>query len=923
MSGDVILKDVLVSLFDSGQALVSLRDTEGRVVRVNQAVASLHAATPDDIAGRSLFDLYGSAATRICEDDRTVARSGLPMLSTVERLPVGAGRTRSVAVSKLPLCDEHGVVTGILVVGNDISGTGEPPYAREDGQGLLETVINCLTGAVAYYGPDRRLAFANREYWDVHDYMGTRDVARIGARFEDITRATCERAIECESDAARQALIDQFLDDFSDPQAGTVVKQKERWYRHHRYRMPCGGRATFAYDVSEAKKAEQAAVESRKLLETLVESLSEALVLYGPDRRLQFGNSTYWRFHEEAGTADVIRVGATIEENAGAMVARLAERDTAFDARAAMEEIDRVHGGEAAAAEFRWGRRDVRLRHYPTPDGGRVTLGHDVTERKKAEAALETSNARLRDFAVSASDWFWEMDADLRYTWVSARIADATGEPAENVHGRKRSDLIDTTVDPEAWAAHQETVRQRKPFRDFVYRRRSASLPDGLDPVLWVKTSGVPVFSADGTFRGYRGTGSNVTPEKLAEQELKDSERRYQTLSETAPVGIFRTTVEGICTYHNGVWAAIAGLDGRAGLDAPWTSVFDPKDRRGIDAAWREAALKDGVYRTEARISDGRGGETWVLATIALEESRDGAPHTFVGTLTDISQLKHAEAELHAAQDALREHRDELEVLVERRTAALRAAQQSLIAKERLSAIGQLTATVSHELRNPLGTISASFTALRQRLDLPNDKAVSIAERIERNIGRCETIIQDLLNYTRIDTLRCVPLDLDAWLMRFLAEHEPPDGIIREVCLDAGGRVCIDRMRLGQALTNLIRNATDALMEDASTGGRLEIESGRRDGACLIWIRDDGPGIDPDVMGRIFEPLVSTKAFGVGLGLPLVRQIIELHGGTIDIENRQGRGVEAVVRLPLHDSTNPPHPDECMPARRRQDRTEP
>ncbi len=902
MTDEAILKHTLQSLFDNMHVLVFVKDLSGRFIKVNQAVADLHGVKPEDLAGRTLFDVYGEEAARYFEDDRRVIQSGKPMLNIVEPLQVRDGRVLTIEASKMPIRDDEGRVVGVLVIATDITEKQEADRLLAESRSLLETVVNSIEAPVGFYGPDHRLEFGNKAYWNIHDRMGTRDVVKVGTRFEDITRATVDRAVVLENDAERQALIQRFLDDFENPQGGMTVQQKGRWYQHHRYRTPSGGRVTFAYDVTDVKQAEQDLRESQELLQAVVENFSEMLALHSPDGCLLFGNRTFWQFHEEAGTKEVMKVGRHFDINARAMVDRLAEADPGFDADAIFNDIMRLPVEENCHVEFPLGKRIIRLRQYPIPEGGRVTFGHDVTDYTKAEAALKLSNERFRDFAESASDWFWEIDEELRYTWASDRIVDALGYAGELIYGRRRSDLIDVQADPEDWAAHQQTVRQRKPFKDFVYRIDPGSLPLGEGAVQWVKTSGVPVFHSDGSFAGYRGTGSNVTREKLAEEDLKESRRRYHTLAQTAPVAIFRTDEAGVCTYHNEVWGKIAGPKRLAAPPANWTTMFAADDRERISAVWYDTAVREGIYRTEGRIAREQGDEIWVLATIAIEECPAGGSCTFVGTLTDISQLKRIERRLRVTEQALREHRDELEILVERRTAALRDAQQSLIARERLSAIGQLTATVSHELRNPLGTISASFAALKHRVELPSEKAVAIAERIERNIKRCETIIQDLLNYTRIDTLNCESVDLDAWLTRFLGEQDLPDGMRFEVLLDGAARVCIDRSRMTQVLANLVSNAIDAMAEDPASSRKIEVETGRREGEFIIALRDDGPGIDPENLERVFEPLVSTKAFGVGLGLPLVRQIVELHGGKVQISNRPERGVEVEIVLPVEEN---------------------
>jgi NO-binding membrane sensor protein with MHYT domain/anti-sigma regulatory factor (Ser/Thr protein kinase) len=243
------------------------------------------------------------------------------------------------------------------------------------------------------------------------------------------------------------------------------------------------------------------------------------------------------------------------------------------------------------------------------------------------------------------------------------------------------------------------------------------------------------------------------------------------------------------------------------------------------------------------------------------------------------------------------EENERLQRCVEERTAELKEAQSELLRKERLSALGQVTATIAHELRNPLSAIRNTLYAVKetvaaQGVDL--DRPIS---RAERSIARCDRIINDLLDYTRARKLHLAKLRLDPWIEEILGEQRLPSGIVMEHKLGADcSVVAIDAERMRRVLVNLIDNAAQAML-DETRERKVTVTTATAGDQFELVVEDTGCGIPPDVLPKVFEPLFSTKSFGTGLGLPVVKQIIEQHGGTIDITSEIGKGTCVVVRL--------------------------
>jgi signal transduction histidine kinase len=292
----------------------------------------------------------------------------------------------------------------------------------------------------------------------------------------------------------------------------------------------------------------------------------------------------------------------------------------------------------------------------------------------------------------------------------------------------------------------------------------------------------------------------------------------------------------------------------------------------------------------ELQLSDGR----WL-------EIREQRLHVggIVQFRRDITARKNTE-------DELARHRERLEELVAARSRELGEAQRELVRNERLAAIGQLTGTVSHELRNPLGTIRSSFAIVGNHLQPTHGPVARALERIERNIDRCVTIIDELLAYTRVRDMHLETVAIDEWLTDQVVDEDIPHSVSVVLDCQSGRRVRIDRERFRRVILNLLQNAWQALTESEHDGAQATVAISTRveNGRLAIGVADNGPGIPEDIRERIFEPLFSTKSFGVGLGLPLVRQIVDQHGGAIRVDTSLGVGTTITLDLPLSEDVS-------------------
>jgi signal transduction histidine kinase len=248
----------------------------------------------------------------------------------------------------------------------------------------------------------------------------------------------------------------------------------------------------------------------------------------------------------------------------------------------------------------------------------------------------------------------------------------------------------------------------------------------------------------------------------------------------------------------------------------------------------------------------------------------------------------------HATIAAIRAEKIEIE-------RARFAAEAELLKSERLSVLGQLTATVAHELRNPLSAIRNTLFTVKELVSTAGLKLDRPIARMERSIGRCDRIIGDLLEYARTRELTRTSVRFDRWIADVLAEQTATPSIALDLEPGADDSIVpIDADRLRRVVINLIENAAEALAElPTDREMRITVRTAAEGGELVLTIADSGPGIAPENLDRIFEPLFSTKSFGTGLGLPTVKQIVNQHGGIVVVDSEVGKGTRVTVRLPL------------------------
>jgi PAS domain S-box-containing protein len=498
---------------------------------------------------------------------------------------------------------------------------------------------------------------------------------------------------------------------------------------------------------------------------------------------------------------------------------------------------------------------------------------NDVTEARRTESALQ----RHVQIVDQIHDGVIATDLGARVTYWSKGAERLFGYPADEAIGRHVSflylpedlELLDREVIGPLLAKGEHAVEKR------VVRKSG--------DVIFVHLALSLLRDAFGRPTGIVGYSMDVTARRRAEESLRAGEERLRLALATGRMCAWDWNVVTDRVLWSDPSAGVAG--GGPGTAEAYLRAVHPDDRERLRSAVRRATGAGLAFQEQYRVVSADGAERWMAAAGRALPDGSGKPLRLVGVAQDVSEQKRAEAE-----------REEL----------LAAAQQARAGAEAAShGKDEFLAMLGHELRNPLGAVRNAVMAARFSAG-ERDAALDIARR---QVDQLTRLVDDLLDVERVTRgriqLRTEWLDL-ASVVRSAVQTARP-------LLDDRGHVLVvehvaedleveaDRARLEQILVNLLSNAA----KYTPPGGRIEVTTAPDGVGAVIRVCDNGVGIETPMLARVFDlfsqsPQTLDRAQGgLGIGLTIVRRLVELHRGLVEARSDgPGRGAEFVVRLP-------------------------
>jgi PAS domain S-box-containing protein len=543
-------------------------------------------------------------------------------------------------------------------------------------------------------------------------------------------------------------------------------------------------------------------------------------------------------------------------------------------------------------------RNRTSASHRQLRNDQQVTIG----ELQQQNDRLRVENAEHSEAATSAR----RAEQEIRTTvdTVPALIAryradgfmdfrnknwrEFTGLSQDNLEGRRWGSALHPDEEEMVEREWREHIATGEPF-ELEQRLRKA---DG--EYRWHRIRRVPLRGESGEVVKWYAIAFDVDDRKRTEDALRKSEadlaktrHELQLIIDTIPVLVLRHRADGIIDFVNEVGRVYSGIT-RTTWPSRTSVITHPDDVPRLEAAW-DVALRTGEsFEQEVRLRRADGQYRWFF-TRRVPLRRDGEVIAWYAATTDIEDRKRAERELIESERRFRD------------------AQMELAHAGRVVSMGQLTASIAHEVNQPLAALLTNAgTALRWLGGQPPnlEKATPLIERVIDDGKRAADILSRIRDFSKKAPVRKQSLDVNEAISEIMgltdaaiSEHN----VSARMQLSAGlPAVSGDKVQLQQVMLNLIMNAIEALSE-VSVGPRdLLISTGEVEpGSVLVAVSDSGPGLPPASNGRLFEAFYTTKASGLGLGLSICRSIVEAHGGRLSATPNEPRGAVFRMTLPI------------------------
>ncbi len=730
---------------------------------------------------------------------------------------------------------------------------------------VMEDALESLSEGFALFDADHKFVMCNSRFREFN--RKSADLLVPGADWMDVNRVAVERGQYPQARGRETQWLEDLASLYGKEIQRTFEQDDGRWFEYSHRVTRQNGLTVTSREITEHLAMEEALRESEALVRRILEACPLPVRMWNPAS----GKVIY----ESPACQALFGVNATAQ----APYERLSVYADPEDRKTYLAKLRAT--GYVDNHEIKLNRRDgttfwasvsARITDFK---GDQVVVSSivDLTEHKQREAEVQHAREILEDAIESLPEGFALFDRDDTIVLCNSRFrefnelsADALVPGAKWIdfvqRGVERGQYIDAQDNPEQW------LRER---------RRLHSLGTG-------QSGGVEFQQSDGRWYhgfsqatregGYVGIRIDITERKEMELALRESEGLVRRVLEACPAPITMSRLDdGLVIYET---PAVLGLFGYESTQESATTISrwaSAEDR----AAYAERLRRNGKaddYQASFRRANGE--ELWCSLSSRVIDY--GGEAVIVTSLYDLTERREAEAELRRQRERLHQ-------------------------SEKLSALGELLAGVSHELNNPLSVLVGQALMLQETA--PDKKIASRAEKIGKAADRCARIVKTFLAMARQEPSKKEPIDLDevieaALEMTAYSLHSAGIEISRRMAKNLP-IIMADADQMGQVVTNLIVNAQHSMQSmDGPRKLRIITSYRKKTNTVVVKVKDNGPGIPEEIRSRIFEPLYTTKQVGsgTGMGLALCHRIVEAHGGNIVVESQPGEGAAFAIRLP-------------------------
>ncbi|MGD0643911.1 MAG: PAS domain S-box protein [Candidatus Bathyarchaeia archaeon] len=630
------------------------------------------------------------------------------------------------------------------------------------------------------------------------------------------------------------------------------------------------------HDITEIRKVQNTLIESEARYRQLVELAQEGIWALNNDFTTVFVNPRMAQL-----------LGYTENEMIGKSLFEFLDRDV-------------IEQAKHFLTQFKQGIKGQFVCVFPRKDGthidtsvaastitddrgqviGTLALMADITERKKLEGELRASEERFRAISTSAMDAIILVDQEDTVIYWNPAAEKTFGFAETDAIGKKLSELV---IPPSGRKNHalllQELSQASFSARHFeltAIRKDGTKFPMDLSVARVKLKDKNCLLSIVG----------DVSERKVMEEALRQERDILESVAANIEAGLTLISKDYRILWANQLLKQISGNDLENRL---CYSIYDQSNRICPDCGVKK------VFETGVAVDRHdyhykfNGRDDWVELIVSPVKDKDGKVVAALELAVNINERKRL-------QNKLSEYSQRLEEIVQKRTDQLKKTQAELVKSERLAAIGELAGMIGHDLRNPLTGIKNSAYFLKKKGNtIPETQIKEMLETIDKCVDYSNKIVNDLLDYSREIHLELQERSPRQLIAEALAMVNVPEKVEVLNQLPDEPHIEVDPNKINRVFINLIKNAIEAM----SNVGKITIYGKKGNGCFEISFEDTGAGISDEILPKLFSPLFTTKAQGMGFGLAICKRIIESHEGTIKVKTSNGEGTTFMVNLPI------------------------
>lgn len=640
---------------------------------------------------------------------------------------------------------------------------------------------------------------------------------------------------------------------------------------------------SICHDITESKKIQNALVESEARYRQLIEVAHEGIWAINNDMITVFVNP---RMAQMMGYSEKEMVGKSLfdftdpdmVERIRGLLQRFKKLDMKGTYEYAFPRKDGSHIDTTVSLSVIADEQKQKI--------GILAVVSDISERKRAERALRESEERFRAISASAIDAIILCDSEDKVLYWNPAAEKNFGYSSNHALGKK---LIDLVIPNQYHQKHTKFLRvfcnsktSRRHFDLRAKKKDGSTFPIDLS-VVSVRLNDKNCFLS---------VVRDITEWKAMEEALRQERDMLKSVAESTDMVL--SIIDRDCRI---IWAneraikvtGCGNLQNKYCYETFGAGSPNVCEGCGVKRIFEngEVAVRRDYYR---RSKDNR--DIWVELISTPIKDKDGNVIAALEIAVDITERKQL-------QNKLADYSQRLEEIVQKRTDELKKTQAELVKSERLAAIGELAGMIGHDLRNPLtGIKNSTYLMKKKGQELRPEQTKEMLEIIEKCVNYSNKIINDLLDYSREISLSKEEESPKRLLQESLSMLSMPENITIKNRLKDTPTVKVDRDKIKRVFINLINNAIDAMPE----GGKITVDYRESKDALEVSFADTGPGINEDVLPKLFAPLFTTKAQGMGFGLAICKRIVEAHRGSITVKTAKGKGTTFTLTFPVENN---------------------